>query len=70
MTKVSDSKKKIIIIGLAFLFIILIILFIVMIAKRDNSKQDEQHIDKGKIEKIDSLFDIEDYAKPIKILGE
>jgi Na+-transporting methylmalonyl-CoA/oxaloacetate decarboxylase gamma subunit len=41
MTKVSDSKKKLIIIGLAFLFIILIILFIVMIAKRDNSKQDE-----------------------------
>ena len=70
MTKVSDSKKKLIIIGLAFLFIILIILFIVMIAKRDNSKQDEQHIDKGKIEKIDSFFDIEDYAKPIKILGE
>ena len=41
MTKVSDSKKKLIIIGLTFLFIILIILFIVMIAKRDNSKQDE-----------------------------
>ena len=39
MIKVSDSKKKLIIIGVSFLFIILIILFIIMIEKMDNSKQ-------------------------------
>ena len=40
MTKVSDTKKKLIIIELALLFITSIILFIVEVAKRDNSKKD------------------------------
>ena len=67
----SDSKKKLIIAGVALLFIILIIVMILMVVRKDDTKkEEEEHTDSRAIGEIDCVYDIEDYTKSIKILGD
>ena len=66
----SDSKKKLIIASVVFLFIILILVMILMVVRRDDTKKEEEHTDSGNIGEIVCIYDIEDYTKPIKILGD